>query len=151
MTTDTFVKGQLALLCWRNAPAGKPFLGMKAIAFIERNRHRAGWHGGDWMALIAEDENYSPYSMELMSERRIARDEFPDLRDDIFQRFLWEVDRIYAGEAGDAITEGALFYADNTQPITRPWFLEKIVRAEDAEGKRVHPQVAQVGPLTLWR
>lgn len=149
MTTDTFVKAQLALLCWRNAPAGKPFLILQALAFIERNRVKAGWMGGDWMAVIQNDPAYSAYSVNghhyAPGANPAMVEAFPDLRDDVFQRFLWEVDRIYDGSRNDPMTEGALWWAES-EKITRPWFLEHIARQPEQ-----HARVAQVASLTLWR
>jgi hypothetical protein len=149
VTIDTFVKAQLALLCWRNAPAGKPFTSMKALAFLVRNRVKAGWMGGDWLAVIAEDPAYAAhvpngqYYSSMAPHTRL--DSFPDLRNDLFQRFLWEVDRVYDGTAGDTMTEGALWWAE-LDKIDRPWFLEHIARRPED-----HPRVAQVVTLTLWR
>lgn len=150
MTTDSFVKAQLALLCWRNCPAGKPFQLLKCLALIERNRVRAGWHGGDWLAIIANDATFSAYlGAEKLQQDAPPRDErlglFPDTRDDVFQRFLWEVDKVYDGSAADPMTEGALWWAE-LEKADRPFFLKKIARQP-----KEHPRVAQVGSLTLFR
>lgn len=149
MTVDSFVKSQLALQCWRNAPAGKAFSSLQCLAFIVRNRVKAGWMGGDWMAVIANDPAYSAYGANghhyAAGGNPAVLESFPDLRDDVFQRFLWEVDRIYDGSRGDPMTEGALWWAE-LDKITRPWFLEHIARLPEQ-----HPRVAQVASLTLWR
>jgi len=149
MTADTFVKAQLALLCWRNATVGKPFQLLQCLAFIERNRVRAGWMGGDWLSVIANDPAYSAYQgnghVYSGGPGPAVLQQFPDLRDDSFQRFLWEVDRIYDGSRGDTMTEGALWWAE-ADKINRPWFLENIARKLEQ-----HPRVAQVANLTLWR
>lgn len=154
MTTDTFVKAQLALLCWRNArtmSVGPSFAMLQCMAFVERNRVRAGWHGGDWMQVIANDATYSAYESApqgLPSPRQgeLGMEiDFPDMRNDIWQRFLWEVDRVFDGTAGDPVTEGALWWAEADR-INRPWFLDKIARQPEQ-----HPRVAQCGPITLYR
>ena len=146
MTPDSFVKAQLALLCWKNAPGGKPFSMLQCLAFIERNRVRAGWMGGDWLAVIGNDPAYSAYSGNghaySAGTGPVALAEFPDLRNEIFQKFLWEVDRIYDNSREDPMTEGALWWGE-TNKINRPWFLENI--------SRKHERVAQVGAVTLWR
>lgn len=149
MTADSFVKSQLALLCWRNAPAGKSFTTLQCLAFVTRNRVKAGWMGGDWMGVIANDPAYSYRSMNGHAYSSTAPhtllENFPDLRDDTFQRFLWEVDRIYDGSRGDPMSEGGLWWAE-LEKVDRPWFLEQIVRRPED-----HPRVAQVATITLWR
>ncbi len=105
--------------------------------------------GGDWLSVIANDPAYSAYTGNgvrySVGTGPAALQDFPDLRDDVFQKFLWEVDRIYDGSRADPETEGALWWAE-THKINRPWFLESIVRKPSD-----HPRIAQVGPLTLWR
>ena len=149
MTPDSFVKAQLALLCWKNAPGGKPFSMLQCLAFIERNRVRAGWMGGDWLSVIANDAAYLAYAGNghhySVSTGPAALENFPDLRDEVFQKFLWEVDRIYDGSRQDPMTEGALWWAE-AEKINRPWFLENIARKAEQ-----HPRVAAVGSLTLWK
>ncbi|HEV1286552.1 MAG TPA: hypothetical protein VNU44_14620 [Bryobacteraceae bacterium] len=149
MTGDSFVKSQLALLCWRNAPAGKPFQILQCLAFIVRNRVKAGWMGGDWLSVIANDPVYSPYDVNghhhAAQADRALLESFPDLRDEVFQKFLWEIDRIYDGSRQDAMTEGAVWWAE-IERISRKWFLENIARNQEQ-----HPRVAQVASLTLWR
>ena len=146
MTGDTFIKGQLALVCWRTAPetARNALNVLKAIGLIQRNRARAGWMGGDWLQVLRQDPMYSAYSAVVAGKTRLpdGLEEWPDLRNDIFQRFLWEVDKIYSGEAADDLTEGGLYWGE-THRIDRPWFLEKIVRGQVA--------VAQVGQISIWR
>ena len=149
MTSDSFVKAHLAQLCWRNAPAGKAFQSMQCLAFIERNRVRAGWMGGDWLSIIANDAAYQAYEgnhrrLSVGTGPAVLQD-FPDLRDEIFKKFLWEIDRIYDGSREDPMTEGALWWAE-AEKINRPWFLENIARKPEQ-----HPRVAQVASLTLWR
>jgi hypothetical protein len=150
MTGDTFVKAQLALLCWRNAPAGRPILLMRALGFVVRNRVRAGWMGGSWLQVIANDPVWSAYTQRPGNPAsgngsHALLEEFPDLRDDIFQKLLWEVDRIYDGSLPDPMTEGALWWAE-LERIDRPWFAEHI-----AQRPEEHPRIAQVANITLWR
>lgn len=140
MTTETFTKAQLALLCWRNAPE-KNLNVLKALAFVVRNRVRAGWHGGEWLAVIANDYLYGYRALGVPP----LEQEFPDLRGDTFQRFLWEVDRIYDGSAGDPLSEGALYWAPAGYPL-REWFEQKITRQPEE-----HPRVAQVAQVMLWK
>lgn len=98
--------------------------------------------GGDYLALIANDAAYSAY---LMNGAPAGLEDFPDLRDDTFQRFLWEIDHIATGERGDPMTEGALYWAE-LHRVSRPWFRQNITMKPEQ-----HPRVAQVATLTLWR
>jgi hypothetical protein len=89
---------------------------------------------------------YSAYKPEAIDPLGIVR--FPDQRSEVWQRFLWEVDKVYSNEAGDELTEGGLWWAELDKlagPAGRPWFVENISR----QGAQ-HPRVALCGTICLW-
>ena len=139
MTTDTFVKAQLAMFAYDEANHTGSLDSMRAIAFIIRNRVRAGWSGGDWNRVMNFAWRHSCF------ERYVP--ENCSLESDIFRRFLIEVDEIYDGTAEDTMTEKGLYYCDVTRgrPV-RDWFAATIVR-DPAN----HPRVAQVGMIYIFR
>lgn len=91
MTGDDFLKGQLAMLCWRVARS-EGSLGMLAVALVLRNQVAAG--AGDWMEQITR----CPLP---------AQAGYPDVREPEFQRFLHKVDGVFDGTLLDKLTNGA--------------------------------------------
>ena len=68
---------------------------------------------------------------------------YPQVWEPAFTKLLHAVDGVYDNSAPDP-TNGALFWADLNK-ITRPWFLENIVRSIN------HPRVADNNTLTFFR
>jgi hypothetical protein len=135
MTAEQFIKAQLAALAHREGAHHGGIDNMLAVAFVMRNRRLAGWQGGDWMNIISCHEQ---------SAGTIYEKSAPDIRDLTFRTFLQQVDDIFSGFTPDKMTEGALFYAELNN--VTPWF-----RANVLSNLEMHPRVAQVGPVTLFR
>lgn len=136
MTNESFIKAQLAALAHREAAHLGGIDNMLAVAFVIRNRQRAGWRGGNWLELIQHAHE---------AAGTIYPPSVPDLRDIHFKLVLQQVDDIYSGLAVDKYTEGALYYAELNR-IDNAEFLEQIVR--DAEH---HPRVATVASVSFFK
>jgi hypothetical protein len=139
VTNDDYVKGILATPMWRE-DRGDALQGMTACGLVVRNRVKAGWHGGDWIAVMSAHNQYS--SMSVVGDTQTVV--WGDTSDPLFQRVLWKVDDIYSGKELD-ITEGALYYA-NLNTMNSPWFKENIVGNPEA-----HPIVASVGKHKFFK
>lgn len=135
MTAETYIKAQLAALAHREAAHMGGVNNMLAVAFVMRNRQRAGWFGGDWMEII-----HNAYKVAAA----IYPPSAPNLRDLSFRSFLQQVDDIYTGMAQDAMTEGALYYCE-LHRIERAWFHENILQ----HGQ--HERVANVGQVAFFK
>src|SRR6266576_5594730 len=148
MQGTDFLYGQLALLAWRDGFT-EGLDGMRAVAFVIRNRVNAGWWGGSWVEVLAHHRDYS-YRTEAYP------DTLPDPRVYSFQCFLQEVNSIFSGQQVDNVTapaqpsfvasayRQALYYAKLNE-ITSDHFLENISRQP-----QIHSRVAQVGALTFF-
>ena len=99
MTGDEYVKGQLATIAWIDG-LESGLNGCLGIAHTAANRVRAGWHSGDWVAVV----------WGLIRQRERYWGEPPDVRDPQFQTLLQAVDNIYDGSLVDRLTDGALYY-----------------------------------------
>jgi len=138
MTGLEFEKSIVALACWREM-RGDGVNAMLAVAFVLRNRARAGWNGGSIYQNAIKLNQIS--SMSVLGDRNTIK--YPDPRDPDFQTVLHKIDAIYEG-ATDQITNGAKYYAVLTD-ATSGWFFENIVN-KPAE----HPRVAQIGKTTFF-
>jgi hypothetical protein len=140
MTTDTFVKAQLATFAYMEANHTGSLDAMLAVCFIIRNRVRAGWAGGDWNRVINFAHRHAAYELDTQ--------EGPSLESEIFRRLLLQVDEIYQGTMQDNLTETkGLYYCDATErrrPM-RDWFTTRIVR-----DPYNHPRIAQVGMFHIF-
>jgi hypothetical protein len=138
MTTDTFVKAQLAMFAYTEANHTGSLDSMLAVCFIIRNRVRAGWVGGDWNRVINFAHHHAAFEG--------TRGDGPSLESEIFRRLLLQVDEIYQGTMEDNLTEKGLYYCDVTdrRPM-RDWFASRIVRDQSN-----HPRIAQVGMLHIF-
>lgn len=143
VTVEGFTKAILAAESWRQARRvmEQPNVELlRAMALITRNRVRSGWHGGNWLAVMAGEHEYSAYIEPTPAG-------LPDMRSDAMLKFLWDVDRIYDGTYPDAGVTGdppALWWAELNK-ITRDWFLDRISR-DPAN----HPRVAHLGAITMF-
>lgn len=140
MTPDAFVKAQLATLAYDEANHTGSLDSMRAIAFIIRNRVRAGWSAGNWNRVMNFAWRHSCFEP-------IAQDSGPSLESEIFRRLLIGIDEIYDGSAEDTMTEKGLYYCDSTRGLpVRDWFAKTIV-----QDPTNHPRVAQVGMIYIFR
>lgn len=147
MTGETVIKGQLALLAWREGHVHGGLDNSLAVAFVVRNRVRAGWHGGSWAGVL---ENHSLYSSVL----EIPSPKLPDMRDPNVMRLFQMIDGVYEGSLQDKLTvapsmktgegRGGLFYAE-LHHVTRPWFVSHVLGDQEN-----HPRTSQVGQVTFF-
>lgn len=106
------------------------------MGLVVRNRVKAGWLGGDWLAVIEEHEGY-----QFGDNNPWPRLTLLDFDDPLAQRLCWKVDDIVDGKELD-ITEGALWYAATPSPR----FVEMICAHPDE-----HPLVARVGKTKFYK
>ena len=156
MLAADYIKAQLATTAWRDG-GHEGINGASAVALVIRNRVRAGWFNGDWLAVLSHHQDYAavhnPYSHEL-----------PDPRNYGFGRLLQEIDGIFSGTREDDILTPnqtlmgpvvtfdnqparpvALYYGQLDDPNLREWFLESISRNTDS-----HRLIASVGSLSFF-
>ena len=161
MNSQHFLMASLARQCWIDGRQDGSN-GMRAVAFVWRNRALAGWYGGDWAQLLSHANDYAA---TINPEPFL---EVPDPRGFAFQQVLQDIDGIFNGTTADGLTikagggfaamdvggaqvvvkmpggiPVAMYYA-RLNEINNPWFLEKIAR--DPEHKRV----AQIGTLVFF-
>lgn len=136
MTAENFIKAQLAAFVHREAAFHGGIDNMLAVAFVIRNRVRAGWMGGSWMGVIQSAETYSAtiYTPTAL-----------DLREFHFRLLMQQIDDIYSGLMPDRMTDGALFYAELNR-VEREWFKQNILAHLDE-----HPRVATVGNVSFFK
>jgi hypothetical protein len=148
-----FIKSQVALRCWIDGK-DEGLNAMLGIAFVIRNRVRAGWYGGDWLQILS---HHHEWSGNLNEEKTI---QLPDPRVLSFMMLLQQMDGIFSGAADDSITikrDGvastislngpppvALYYA-RLDKVNNDWFLDNISRCPDK-----HPMIAQVGLVSFF-
>lgn len=147
MTSEAYIRAQLAALAWREGHEQGGVNNSLAVAFIIKNRVRAGW--GEWLDQI---QRHAIWSARNQSE--LDQSSHPDPREPDFQRLLQQIDGVVDGSLVDKLTvapklktgEGqpGLYYAQLNN-ITRPWFLENIVRKPE-----LHPRTSQVGEVTFF-
>jgi len=140
LTTDAFVRAQLAAFAYSEAFACGSLDGMVAVAQVLRTRVRRGWHGGSWMANLNQTGAYAPYQP--------IEQEF-DIGNERFRNLLQDVDDIYSG-IDEPLWEGdGLYYCDplllQSGRVMRPWFEQRIL----GDGAH-HPRIAQVGTLLIF-
>lgn len=147
MTSDSYIRAQLASLAWREGHEQGGINNSLAVAFVIKNRVRSGW--GEWLEQIQRHALWSSRNGD-----EIDSTTHPDPREPDFQRLLQEIDGVFDGSLVDKLTvapktkEGdgrpGLYYARLNQ-ITRSWFLENIVRKPE-----LHPRTSQVGEFTFF-
>ena len=146
-----FIKSLLALTCWRDG-SEDGISAMRGIAFVIRNRVRAGWHGGDWIQVLSHHDDWS-------ARIEPPKAGLPDTRSFAFMSFLQQLDPIFSGAVEDDVTvkrDGewkqvlsapvppALYYA-RLNEISNEWFLTNISRRPEQ-----HQRIAQVGQLFFF-
>lgn len=137
MTIQDVVKVQLGMIAWREAVRFGGVNNMIAVALVVRNRVNAGWHGADWLAVIANHDKYAATSCPEGKP-------FPDFNSVDVRDLFAHIDEIYSGTFQDTMTDEALYYCE-TNRVESSWFLESISRNSE------HPIVATVGPVTFFK
>lgn len=125
-TYDTF----LLALTMRREARGEGRDGMRAVAHVIRNRHKAGW--GTIYDCITRKNQFT--SMSVPGDGQLTH--WPKPVD--FLNTLHDAKRVLDGQDGD-MTEGALYYY-NPATATSTWFKNVIV-ANPAE----HPKTLTLG------
>lgn len=148
MTIQDGIKWELFMLSWREGARHGGLANMLAVAFVVRNRVKAGWHGGDWLAVIADHaihrgEQATGNRQQATAEK--TQKNYPDFHDEVIRDLLGWMDAVFDGAREDLWTEGALYYSQLELP-QRKWFVDNIVRKPEE-----HPRVATVGPVSLFR
>jgi hypothetical protein len=136
MIPKDFTAAQAALFAFRHG-RDNSLNGMRAMAFVLRNRAQAGWLNGDWLEIISKDPEVSATEVQPAAV-------FPDVREPSFQRLMHTIDDIFSGSEADELTSGALYFA-RLNEVDRTWFKEKILA-----NPLQHWRVAQVGTITLF-
>jgi hypothetical protein len=103
MTADNYIKAHLAAFAHTEASHHGGVENMLAVAFVIRNRQRAGWEGGNWMRILHAAKS---------AAGTYCQPSAPDLRDINFRMLLSQVDDIFSGLAVDKYTAGAFFYCE---------------------------------------
>jgi hypothetical protein len=120
---------------------------MKAICYCLRNRVRAGWHEGSWIAAIEHADEVAAHHPETPS--------YFDPNSRSIQRLMSEIDDIFYGQRITNDDEGngggledsigkQMFWMFLDRPVTE-WFVKHIVR--DMEN---HPTHAQMGLMMFF-
>lgn len=147
MTAETYIRAQLATLAWREGHEHGGINNSLAVAFVYKNRVRAGW--GDWLDLIQRHAVWS-----ARNENELDTVSHPDVREPNFQLLLQQIDGVFDGSMQDKLTLSPKTKTDNGRPalyygvlrqITRPWFLEKVVQQPE-----LHPRTSQVGEVIFF-
>jgi hypothetical protein len=128
-----FTKSLLAVLMWREDGADG-ILGMTAVGLVIRNRVQAGW--GDWIQVM------SAHALDI--GKALVPWPGPDTNNPRFRAVLALADTIFDGVEGD-ITDGALYYANLSDPELSQWFRENILAKPDA-----HRRLGTVGQRTFF-
>jgi len=140
MTYESYVKSKLVDFVVQEAYHHGGYEPMLAVAQVLANRVAAGWHGGDWLAVILAAPN----------TRGTVREEVatPSSRDTMFRELLRRIDDVYHGTADDSNVntedQKALYYAE-LHNLNREWFMVHVI--DDLED---HPRIATVAQMTFF-
>lgn len=156
MTLNDVQRAALALFAARAAGPDAALEQMKAIAYCMRNRVKAGWYDGQWLAVIehaADAAGNPPQPFHLDPNSRALQRLVADI-DDIYygarpseqQRVQAPIAQRYAPQGGDLedAVGKSCYWCWINQPLT-PWFKDKIL-SQPAE----HPSRAQMGLMALF-
>jgi hypothetical protein len=133
------IKSWLALESWRYGHHYGGDNAMTSIACCIANRYRKGW--GSWHEILRDIPMYSALALEDIPIG------YPNPNDPSFVRLLVNVDKIFDNQFDDkrnGSNEG-VFFGDLAK-ITRPWFLENIVR-----NPTEHQCVCNISTLSFWK
>ena len=149
MTQSDLYKAALAMFAARAAGEKGSLEQQKAIAYCIRNRVKAGWNDGNWLAVIEDADDF----MGNLPGPRVRL----DANGRAFVRLLRDIDEIYYGgqrfagqtgnEEGDSLESAvgnAKFWLFLSQPFN-PWFVEHIIHAPDS-----HPNRGQMGLMQFF-
>lgn len=137
MTLDDFQRAQLAAFAFRQAGGTGSVASMKAVCYVMANRV-VPWHGGDWLAAIAEADRTSAHSWHGAEL---------SVRNALLLGLLRDIDDVFFGSSEEDTrkTVGKCLYWSILGYEVRPWFRDNIVRMPDD-----HPRRAQVGTVMLY-
>jgi hypothetical protein len=131
---DDFLKGQLVMYGWRAGHKYGGHLASTAIMNVIANRVKLGW--GSWLEVI--------HDMPLKSAIVEKSDEMPLLWDPVFIKLLHAVEGVFDSSSPD-LSNGAVYFVDLAEPVTNPWFQEKIL-----DHLEIHRRVADLNSLTFF-
>lgn len=131
---DDFQASQLVLAGWQHAHKYGGFLAPCMVMSCLANRQKLGW--GSWLEII---ESIPKYSATLEQPTGMPQIWSPE-----FVRLLHECQSIYDGSKD--YSNGGLYWLNSAEPITNPWFQDKILNNID-----VHPRVADLTSLMIFR
>lgn len=136
MRQDDLLKGQLAIVGWREAAEYGGYLPALMVMGCIMNRVRQGW--GSHLEVIERLPSFH-------AENQLRNfDKFPSIWDRHFVRILQETDSVFDSSAKD-LSNGALYWCD-LRKIERDWFKEKIIRSP-----KDHPRVSDSASLTFFK
>lgn len=149
MNFATFERAQVAGFAFLEAQHTGNLDCMRAIAFVLRNRVRAGWGDGSWLSVIADNARVA--GNEPLPGRQIE-----GASDRLLQMIVRDIDDIYLGQdrIDDTIRDittssdrkkPALYYCFVNREI-RPWFTGNIIRQSQE-----HAHIGTIGALMLYR
>jgi hypothetical protein len=82
--------------------------------------------------------------MPLKSAIVEKSDEMPLLWDPVFIKLLHAVEGVFDSSSPD-LSNGAVYFVDLAEPVTNPWFQEKIL-----DHLEIHRRVADLNSLTFF-
>lgn len=144
MNFASFERGQVAGWAYRKARHTGSLDCIKALAYIVRNRVKAGWGDGTWLWVI---ENHWTVEGNETAVSPKADYKPMDASDRMLQLFVREIDGIYDGSSQDdtkRVVNDALYFQFVDLP-PRPWFVENIVERHEH-----HRRVAGIGTIAFF-
>lgn len=151
MNFAAFERAQLAAFAYSEARGTGSLDCMKAVCYVLRNRVKAGWGDGTWLAVI-EGARLVAGNVEIPGDEQLPIAS----GDRLLQLLLRDVDDIYLGGGGHGIDDdvarvvqgeskvGALYYSF-VEREPNPWFVTHIVHEPEN-----HPRIGQVGTMMLF-
>lgn len=141
MTFENYIKSRLIDLTIEDGFSSGGVEVMLAVAQVIANRVKAGWHGGDWLKVIATAGEYRG-TLPTPNYTKV------DPRNGNFRELMRQIDDVYYGTADDSAVntrQGKSLYYAELHNINRPWFQEQILSDQTS-----HPRIAKVGQLTFF-
>ena len=144
MTMNDLQRAALVLFAAREAGEGASLEQMKAICYCMRNRVRAGWHDGSWLASIEHADEVAAHDYMTMRLDPANR---------ALQRLTHDIDDICYGTgietlAGEGDLESSIGEQKFWMFLNRPpssWFVKHIVKDQ-----KNHPSHAQMGLMMFF-
>lgn len=138
LTPEQYIQSMLFHFAWQEGVLHGGSNNMLAVAFVIRNRVKAGWFAGDWLQVIAHSNDV------VGTFKESAYNLIPDMRKPEIRQLMSKIPDIYSGLEPDRMTEGALYYGELAS-IDNKWFQENIL-----SNLMVHKRVATVGPVSFF-